>query len=263
MRSLLPSLVAFLLAVSFAGCIGSSQVANNNAEAIPVPRLNAAPTLDDKISAEEWAGAHEVNGRFDIRDGTRASGSYDFSLKIGATTDGLHIALQLPNFPANPWNNADNTHSDCVILFFTNDSPTISTPSFSIGACAGLHGYSSASPGYWTGTDWVIDDEPESGQFNSGQPNGGTWAFGNHLNGTLYWEIYTARAPHQTERNGLHLTENTTFRLALMLLRTGGEESPDARGLFTGPHDAFPGDGYTPNAEYDATNWLRFQMPPP
>lgn len=260
--------VSSLLVVAIlAGCANPSAPATTGTEggAIMVPLMASQPVLDDDLQTHEWAEAHLINGQFHIADGTRAEGTYPFTIRVGVTADALHLGVLLPDFPENPWNSATATHSDCVIFFFTEDAPTISKPSFTVGGCAGVAGYSTTHPGYWNGREWVIDENPESGKFNGGRPTAGTWARGNVRDGTLFFEVYTPRFPTDTEHNGLNLEDGTTFRMSILFMRLGdgGEESasPDARGSFSGPHDAFPGDGYTPNGQYDATGWLRLTLP--
>lgn len=263
-----PAFLTLLLAAAVvAGCVRPpvAPPPEDTGDALPVPRMSVQPVLDEHVGDEEWAETLVIAGQFDIRDGTLADGTYPFTLRIGATEDALHFAAQVPDFPENPWNHDGTTYSDCIGLYFTDRAPRISRPSFFVGACTGVSGYTTVHLGYWNGADWVIPDEHESGAFNQGRPTGGTWVFGNVLNGTMFFEGYTPRFPKDTAQNGLDLVDGSTFRMCLMFMRIGGNEpgarSPDARGNLEGPHDTYPEDGYTPDGLYNSSAWFRLRMP--
>ena len=265
------TLVLLALSMGSAGCTlrdtdtsAPGATGTSPQEPLVIPFLTARPRLDGSAEEPEWASTRPIPGIFDIRDGSPAEGVYEGVLRVGATPDGLHLLAQMDDLPKNPWDSAGATHSDCVILSFTDDADRIARPSFSVGACAGVSGYSTTHPAYWNGADWVIDEDPP-GRFNEGYPEDGAWAYGTVQDGLMSFEVYLPRFPTNPERNGVRFGDGATVRMGVTFMRLGGggpeTHSPDARGLFYGPHDAFPGEGYTPHGAYDPRGWLRLRMP--
>jgi hypothetical protein len=247
-----------------AGCL-ANEVAIEG-PVIQIPRMQEEPTFDKRMAPGEWRQTAELAGTFVIADGSRADGTYPFRLRVGATDDGLLIAAEIRNGTENPFNTEDARWADALYVFFKTDEDSgLTRPSFMLaGFTEGASTWTAS--GFWNGREWERDPTDDGGEMGPDfRPRNGTWVRAGAGQGTTVFEIFTPRIPNHSIRNSLHLTPGAEFRMGLAYMRGAGVEeenrSRDGRGPFHWPHDAWPGEGYTPHGMYEPDDWMRFRMP--
>lgn len=262
-RPLLPLLILLgLLAGCFA--LGGSRFDPPYPGEIVVARMEK-PKLDRVLNMDEWSQAQRLEGEFVIDDGTRATGHYPFQLWLGADDRWLYAAVLLTPIGPNPWSNYDlrnvSVRPDTVEFFFVNGyDGELRIPADWLIFYNMRNQGSETRGGYWDGGDWQLQNE-DGAEWKGDEPVKGAWGRGGYDNESLFWEIALPRSPTVKEFDGLDLRHPSTFRMGLVFSRQGGI-SPDARGEnLKAPHDAYPGDGYTPNNYFDPETWLRVRLP--
>lgn len=264
MRPLLPLVI--LLGAGLAGCADQAP-GFLPPGSVEVPRLPAQPRLDEVIGEEEWRQAASICGEFVISDGSRANGTYPFTLRLGVFGDGLNIAIELPDVPRNPWSSTTDSYADVLGVMISPQNETATAqPTRWISIGYTQNGGTDISLGYWNGRDWVLGDMSDGGRMDGSLPIGGTWARGGTDDTRMILEVFTPLQSDVRARGYLQMEAGETYYLAVVFARSGPPDepaarSPDARGLFEWPRDIFPGPGYTPFNQYDARGWHPFTLP--
>ncbi|HEX2065189.1 MAG TPA: hypothetical protein VHI93_00075, partial [Candidatus Thermoplasmatota archaeon] len=112
---------------------------------------------------------------------------------------------------------------------------------------------------------WALQEEgnydPDFEWGEDDRPTAGTWGRGFDRGSDIIWEIFVPLKNSNKEHDGFQVERGDVFRACLQWEVQGGR-SPDARGLFTEPHDSWthPGDGYNPHECYDPSTWMRLQL---
>lgn len=259
--------------LSLVGCSGEPPVQweLDDPHIIRVPSMASAPILDRQMAPGEWSAARAIEGTFVIRDGTLAEGDYPFKLLLGHDERNIFIAATIQAGP-NPWTTARQDedgiwaaggawYPDFLDLFFAMGSEgELTVPSdwkaFANQREQGSH----TDDGYWTGRQWVNQNEGPGGgfRFNDGRPEGGTWGRGGFTEDSLFWEIYIPRTPVRPVHDGLDIPDGRPFRMGMLFVRQGVPTNETDH--FGFPRDAFPGDGPTPDNHVRPETWLKLAL---
>lgn len=245
----LPLILSVLL---LSGCTTPSggHVGQEPAEgALVVPSLSFAPVLDRNIDPVEWRDALLIEGDFVIADGSAANGRYPFRLHVGANASFLFLAIEVRAGPNPHSGNGPGaiTYPDDLHVFLAEGTEGDITDADWQDFQNFREFGSQTLGGYWTGSEWSLQDRLSRG----------TLGRGGYTNDTLTWEITIPRNP--TQEHDLRLAKNMAVRLCLVFARQGGS-TPDARGEFNEPHDSYPGEGYTPDGHYHPHDWMRLSL---